>query len=105
VAGSKPGEMVKDGSRERHGYMERGDDEIGVTMRRVRTMSRGARRIAAIAVAVTATPKDVSGLGLSTISSPPMPDAAVPKSPGSGTLRTAEIRLRNQPSVVLRRKL
>lgn len=105
VAGSRLGETVKEGRRERQGYIERGADEMGVTMRRVRIMSSGARRIAAIAVAATATPRDVSGLGLSMMSSPPMPVAAVPNRPGSGTLSTAEIKLRNQPSVVLSRKL
>lgn len=105
VAGSRLGEMENEGSRARLGYIERGEEEMGVTMRRVRIMSSGARRMAAIAVAATATPRDVSGLGLSTMSSPPIPVADVPRRPGSGTLRTAEIRLLNHPSVVFSRKL
>lgn len=104
VAGRRFGATENEGSSERHGYIERGCEEMGETMRRVRIMSRGASRVAAMAVAATATPRDVSGLGLSSMSRPPMPLAA-PSRPGSGTLRTAEMRLRNQPSVVLRRKL
>lgn len=77
---------------------------MGVTIRRVRMRSRGARRAAAIAVAATATPRDINGDGLSIMSSPPMP-LADETSPGSGTLRMADMALRNQLSVVLRRKL
>lgn len=84
--------------------MERGVEEIGVTIKRVRTRSRGARMVAAIAVAATATARDVMGLGLSIMSRPPMPLAEETR-PGSGTLRMAEMALRNQLSVVLRRKL
>jgi hypothetical protein len=105
VAGNKLGEIEKEGRRARHGYIDLGDDEMGVTMRRVRTMSRGASRVAAMAVAATATPRDVNGLGLSSISSPPIPLAVVPTRPGSGMLSNADIRLRNQPSVVLSKKL
>lgn len=105
VAGRRLGAMEREGKSARLGYMERGEEVMGVTMSRVRMMSRGARRVAAIAVAATATPSDVSGLGLSRISKPPILVAAVPMRPGSGTLSTAAIRLRNQPSVVLRRKL
>lgn len=85
--------------------MDRGEDDIGVMIRRVRTRSRGARRVAAMAVAATATESDRSGLGLSIMSSPPMPLAVAPIMPGSGTLKMAERALRNQLSVVLRRKL
>jgi len=105
VAGKRPGETEKDGRRERQGYMDRGEEDMGVMMRRVRTMSRGASRVAAIAVAATATPREVSGLGLSKMSSPPIPLPAEPTRPGSGMFSRAEIRLLNQPSVVLRRKL
>jgi hypothetical protein len=104
VAGNRDGEMEKEGRRFRQGYMDRGEEEMGVTIRRVRTMSRGARRVAAMAVAATATPSEVNGLGLSSMSSPPML-AADPTRPGSGMLRRAEMALRNQFSVVLRRKL
>jgi hypothetical protein len=105
VAGSKLGEMVKEGKRERHGYILRGEALIGEMIRRVRTISRGARSMAAMAVAATATPKLVNGLGLSNISSPPIPLPAAPTRPGSGILSKAQIALRNQPSVVLSRKL
>lgn len=80
-------------------------EDIGEIMRRVRTRSRGARRVAAIAVAATATERDINGLGLSIMSRPPIPLAVVPIMPGSGTLRRADNALRNQLSVVLRRKL
>jgi len=105
VAGSKRGEIENEGSKERQGYIERGCEEIGVTIRRVRTRSRGARMVAAMAVAATATPNEMSGLGLSIISSPPIPLAVVPINPGSGTFKMAQIALRNQHSVVLSRKL
>lgn len=105
VAGSRLGEMEKEGRRARQGYIERGGEEMGVTMSRVRIISRGARIVAAMAVAATATPRDMSGLGLSIISKPPMPVTALPIRPGSGTLRRADIALRSQLSVVLRRKL
>lgn len=105
VAGRRLGATEKEGRRERHGYIDRGEDEMGVMMRRVRTISRGARRVAAMAVAATATPRDVSGLGLSRISSPPIPLPAEPTRPGSGMFSRADIRLLNQPSVVLSRKL
>lgn len=97
--------MEYDGSRFKHGYMDRGGEEVGVIMRRVRVRSRGARIVAAIAVAATATLKDRNGFGLSMMSSPPIPLAAVPMRPGSGTLSRAEMALRNQLSVVLSRKL
>jgi hypothetical protein len=84
--------------------MDRGEELMGVTMSRVRTISRGARRVAAMAVAATATPSDVNGLGLSNMSSPPML-AADPTRPGSGMLRRADMALLNQFSVVLSRKL
>lgn len=77
---------------------------MGVTIKRVRMRSRGARREAAMAVAATATPSDINGLGLSIMSRPPIPLAAVIR-PGSGTFRMAEIALRSQLSVVLSRKL
>jgi hypothetical protein len=102
VAGSKLGEIVKEGNNARQGYILLGEALIGVTISLVRTISSGARSIAAIAVAATATPKLVNGLGLSRISSPPIP---LPVRPGSGMLSKAEIALRNQPSVVLSRKL
>lgn len=105
VAGRRAGETEREGRRERHGYMERGEEDIGVMIRRVRTRSRGARRVAAMAVAATATPRDVNGFGLSSTSRPPMPLPAAPTSPGSGMLSSAEIRLLNQPSVVLSKKL
>ncbi len=105
VAGRRLGETEKEGRRERQGYIDRGEEEMGVTMRRVRTISRGARRVAAMAVAATATPSEVSGLGLSKISSPPIPVPAEPTRPGSGIFSRADIRLLNQPSVVLSRKL
>jgi hypothetical protein len=105
VAGRRRGEMEIEGKSARQGYIERGCEEMGVTMRRVRMRSRGARMVAAMAVAATATPSDMSGLGLSIMSSPPIPLDAVPRSPGSGTLRIADIALRNQLSVVLSRKL
>jgi hypothetical protein len=105
VAGRRLGETEKEGRRERQGYIDRGEEEMGVTMRRVRTISRGARRVAAMAVAATATPSEVSGLGLSKISSPPIPVPAEPTRPGSGMFSRADIRLLNQPSVVLSRKL
>lgn len=105
VAGRREGQTEKEGSRESEGYIVRGGAEVEVTMRRVRIRSRGARRVAAIAVAATATPKDMSGDGLSIISRPPMPLAPDPMSPGSGTLSKAESILRVQLSVVLRRKL
>jgi hypothetical protein len=57
----------------------------------------------AIPAAVTATVKLANGFGLSTTSRPPIPEPAMP--PGSGTLRSAERRLRVQLSMVLRRKL
>jgi hypothetical protein len=104
VAGNREGEMEKEGRRLRQGYIDRGEEEMGVTIRRVRTMSRGARRVAAMAVAATATPREINGLGLSNMSSPPML-AADPTRPGSGMLRRAEMALLNQFSVVLRRKL
>jgi hypothetical protein len=104
VAGRRRGETDHDGRRERHGYMDRGCEEMGVTISRVRMRSRGARMVAAMAVAATATASDISGLGLSIMSSPPMP-LADDTSPGSGTLRRADIALRNQLSVVLSRKL
>ena len=105
VAGRRLGETENEGRRERQGYIDRGEEEIGVMMRRVRTISRGARRVAAMAVAATATPREVRGLGLSRISSPPIPLPAEPTSPGSGMFSKADIRLLIQPSVVLRRKL
>lgn len=105
VAGRRLGEIEKEGRRARQGYIERGGEEMGVTMRRVRTMSSGARMVAAMAVAATATPSDMSGLGLSRMSKPPIPVTAFPIRPGSGTLSRADIALRNQLSVVLRRKL
>jgi hypothetical protein len=105
VAGRSLVEMENEGRRRAQGYIERGAADIGVTIRRVRIKSMGARMVAAIAVAATATPRDMSGLGLSIISSPPMPVPAVPSNPGSGTLSNAESMLRNQLSVVLRRKL
>jgi hypothetical protein len=104
VAGRRLGETVHEGRRERQGYIERGCEEMGVMMRRVRMRSRGARMVAAMAVAATATPSDIRGFGLSIMSSPPMPLADV-TSPGSGTLRMADMALRNQLSVVLSRKL
>lgn len=104
VAGRRDGEIVRVGRSERQGYIERGWDVMGDMMRRVRIKSKGAKSMAAIAVAATATPRDVMGLGLSSMSRPPIP-LAEPRRLGSGTLRTAEMRLRNQPSVVLRRKL
>lgn len=104
VAGRRRGDTEKDGSRERHGYMERGWEDMGVAMRRVRIRSRGARMVAAMAVAATAMARDVSGLGESIISKPPMPPVE-PMRPGSGTFRMALIALRNQLSVVFRRKL
>lgn len=85
--------------------MVRGGEEVGVTMRRVRMRSRGASSVAAMAVAATATPRDIRGEGLSMISRPPMPLAEVPRRPGSGTLSSAESMLRVQLSVVLSRKL
>lgn len=99
------GGRPREGRREREGYMVRGGAFVGVTISRVRTMSRGARAKAAIAVADTATARDSRGLGLSIMSRPPMPLAAVPMSPASGMLKSAESRLRVQLSVVLRRKL
>jgi hypothetical protein len=57
-----------------------------------------------MAVAATATPRDINGLGLSMMSRPPMPDAEL-TSPGSGTLSMADMALRNQLSVVFKRKL
>lgn len=104
VAGRSRGETDHVGRRERQGYMERGCEEMGVTINRVRMRSMGARMMAAMAVAATATPSDISGLGLSIMSSPPIPLAEETR-PGSGTLRMADIALRNQLSVVLRRKL
>jgi hypothetical protein len=104
VAGSKRGLTVHDGRRERHGYIDRGGEEMGVTIRRVRTISRGASKAAAIAVAAMATPRDINGLGLSIISRPPIPLAELTRL-GSGTLRTADMALRNQLSVVFKRKL
>jgi hypothetical protein len=104
VAGSNLGATENEGSKERQGYMERGWEEIGVTRRRVRMRSRGARMVAAMAVAATATASEVSGEGESIISRPPMPPVE-PTRPGSGTLRMAQIALRNQLSVVLSRKL
>jgi hypothetical protein len=104
VAGRRQGETDHDGRRARQGYIERGCEEMGVMIRRVRMRSRGARRVAAMAVAATATPSDIKGFGLSMISSPPMPLADVTR-PGSGTLRMADMALRNQLSVVLSRKL
>ena len=53
VAGRRLGETEKEGRRERQGYIDRGEEEMGVMMRRVRTISRGARRVAAMAVAAT----------------------------------------------------
>ena len=105
VAGRREGAMEKVGRREREGYMVRGGAEVGVTMRRVRMRSSGARSVAAMAVAATATPSDMRGEGLSIISRPPMPLAEVPRRPGSGTLSRAESMLRVQLSVVLSRKL
>jgi hypothetical protein len=105
VAGRRAGEMEREGRRERHGYIDRGEEEMGVMIRRVRTRSRGARRVAAMAVAATATPSDVNGFGLSSTSRPPIPLPAAPTSPGSGMFSNAEIRLLNQPSVVFSRKL
>jgi hypothetical protein len=105
VAGRRRGDMVQEGRSARQGYIERGWEDMGVTMRRVRMRSRGARMVAAMAVAATATPSDMSGLGESIMSSPPMPLAVAPRRPGSGTLRTAQMALRNQLSVVRRRKL
>lgn len=105
VAGRSFGETEKEGRRLREGYIDRGEDEMGVTMSRVRTRSRGARRVAAMAVAATATERDMSGLGLSMMSRPPIPLAVVPMMPGSGTLRRADSALRSQLSVVLSRKL
>lgn len=97
--------MENEGRRERQGYIERGEEEMGVMMRRVRTRSSGARIVAAMAVAATATPSDMSGLGLSIMSRPPMPLTALPIRPGSGTLKMADSALRNQLSVVFKRKL
>lgn len=105
VAGRRLGETEKEGRRDRQGYIDRGEEEMGVMIRRVRTMSRGARRVAAMAVAATATPREVSGLGLSRMSNPPMPLPAEPTRPGSGMFNRADIRLLNHPSVVLSRKL
>lgn len=105
VTGNRVGAMERDGRREREGYIVRGGADVGVTMSRVRMRSRGARARAAIAVAATATERDIRGLGLSMISRPPMPLTAVPINPGSGTLRSAERRLRVQLSVVFSRKL
>jgi len=105
VAGIRFGERARDGRRERDGYMVRGGAFVGVMISRVRTMSRGASAKAAIAVADTATARARSGLGLSIMSRPPIPLAAVPTSPESGMLSSAESRLRVQLSVVLRRKL
>lgn len=105
VAGSKLGGRDNEGRRERDGHIVRGGADVGVTMRRVRMRSRGARARAAMALAATATARDVNGLGLSIMSSPPMPLAEAPISPGSGTLSNADNKLRVQLSVVLRRKL
>lgn len=105
VAGRRLDGIEKEGRRLRHGYIDRGGAEMGVTMSRVRMRSRGARMVAAMAVAATATPRDMSGLGLSMMSSPPIPLAAPPTSPGSGTFSMADKALLNQLSVVLRRKL
>jgi len=84
--------------------MERGWEEMGLRMRRVRIRSSGARRVAAMAVAATATANEVRGLGLSRMSRPPTA-VGEPSRLGSGTLSTAAMRLRNQASVVLSRKL
>ena len=105
VAGRMFEDTDIEGRSERQGYMERGAEEMGVTIRRVRMRSRGARIMAAIAVAATATPRDMRGEGLSIMSRPPIPLAVAPTVPGSGMLRRAEMALRNQLSVVLRRKL
>lgn len=105
VAGIRREEIENEGSRDRQGYMERGWEEMGVTIRRVRTRSMGARIVAAMAVAATAIASDVRGEGESIMSRPPMPLPVVPIRPGSGTFKTAQIALRNQLSVVLRRKL
>ena len=94
-----------EGRRDREGRMVRGGAEVGVTIRRVRMRSRGARDIAATAAAATATAKDSSGEGESIMSRPPMPDAEVPMRPESGMLRSAESMLRVHDSVVRRRKL
>lgn len=105
VVGRRLGEMEKEGRSESDGYIVRGGAEVGVTMRRVRIRSRGARTVAAIAVAAIATARDMNGDGLSIMSRPPIPLAVVLMRPGSGTLRSAESRPRVQLSVVLSRKL
>lgn len=105
VAGRRLAGTEKLGRREREGYMVRGGADVGVTMRRVRMRSKGASRDAAMAVAATATLKDISGDGLSMMSRPPIPLALVPMRPGSGTLRSAESMLRVQLSVVFNKKL
>jgi hypothetical protein len=105
VAEMRLGEMEKEGRRERDGYIVRGGAEVGVTISRVRMRSRGARRVAAMAVAATATLRDRRGEGLSIMSRPPMPLAPAPMKPESGMLRSADSMLRVQLSVVLRRKL
>jgi hypothetical protein len=94
-----------EGSRDSEGNIVLGAAEVGVTIRRVRMRSSGASDMAATAAAATATAKDMSGLGLSIMSRPPMPLADVPMSPGSGTLSNAESMLRVQLSVVRSRKL
>ena len=98
-------------SRRRHGIILRGVLEVvvGVSISRVRTVSRGERMVPAMPAAAIAIVRERSGDGESMISRPPTPgDAAgkveVEETPGSGRLRIAASILRVQVSSVRRRR-
>jgi hypothetical protein len=92
----KPGKALRDG------ISALGPCVTGVRIKRVLTMSNGARMYPATPAASTTTPILIAGFGLSRIPGLPTPCSLIPvwSIPGSGMFRSADRQLRNHVSMV-----